>query len=903
MHQRSTAYLAMALSALFGWVLPAQAGEPPKGDPCLPDANGDGHPLFGLPQIRTFHEIGAFVDATTAAFGDLDGDGDNDAAVTNTSQLVAGAPVEHNLAIFMNHGDGVFADPVIYDVGTEPTSVELADLDGDGDLDVALINVADDNVSVLLNNGDGTLAPHVTYPVGDDSYSLVVGDLDGDGDRDLATLSTTQNDVRVLKNNGNGSFSAGGTFFVGDVISSFWSVNATFSAPGPFMALGDLDGNGDLDLVVPCCLEDPITNKCTCDCQPFIRILFNNGNGTFGAPVQYSGFSAGVYAVAIADLDADGDRDIAVASGYACPGEHGPCPPGACCWSDALPTVSILRNNGGGVFAAPVGYDVLTDVGEVHQTTSLTVQDLDDDGDPDIGVGYRSNQRVVVLPNNGNGIFGSKQVYRVFGGPWYVRAAELNGDGKIDMAVLTSHDRAKLSLLLNPGDGTLIAREDTHDPPNIFQLTYPWGSVRSVKSADFDADGDLDLAVGIGHSLHSPRVLILLNDGTGEFSIFGTYALNQFSRAERLAIGDLDGDGDQDLVVSDAPQSGESVGDTWVLLNQGNGVFNTSQPYHLLGLIPSTVAIGDLDGDLDRDVVVWCGEVPLEQIRYALVLLNQGNGVLGAPTSYVLGSPPWTPWSPIGALALGDIDGDGDLDIAGTNGDGRPTNPGGQVVTLRNNGDGTFGGMTNYPSHSAFWLTLGDFDDDRDLDLAVVHGAATPSLITMTNDGTGNFTNPVPSMNDQIASLYIASHDLNLDGHLDLMICRDAGMLAVRLGAGDGSFAPMVSYGTGWLMEDLAIGDFDADGDVDIVTANQIDHNISLLRGRACDLPVACPADIAPPGPGGGNGVVNIDDLLEVINSWGQGNGNPADIAPPGGDNIVNIDDLLAVINAWGPCD
>jgi hypothetical protein len=179
----------------------------------------------------------------------------------------------------------------------------------------------------------------------------------------------------------------------------------------------------------------------------------------------------------------------------------------------------------------------------------------------------------------------------------------------------------------------------------------------------------------------------------------------------------------------------------------------------------------------------------------------------------------------------------------------------------------------------------------------------------MSNDGDGDFVNPVTSMDDRIEPSYITSHDVNLDGHLDLIMFQYHGVVTIRLGAGDGTFASTVSYGTGSYAEDAAFGDFDADGDLDIVTANVQDKNISLLRNRACDLPVTCPADIAPPGGGpgggGGDGVVNIDDLLEVINNWGQTEppgSNPADAAPPGGDGIVNIDDLLLLINNWGPC-
>ncbi len=129
---------------------------------------------------------------------DLDGDGDNDLAVANSSGFLG------TVSVLLNNGDGTFAPQVDYDAGISATSVFSADLDGDGDNDLAVANtVFNGTVSVLLNNGDGTFAPKVDHGAGSRPRSVFSVDLDEDGDNDLVVAN--RNGMSVLLNKGDGT--------------------------------------------------------------------------------------------------------------------------------------------------------------------------------------------------------------------------------------------------------------------------------------------------------------------------------------------------------------------------------------------------------------------------------------------------------------------------------------------------------------------------------------------------------------------------------------------------------------------------------------------------------------------------------------------------------------------------
>ena len=325
-----------------------------------------------------------------------------------------------------------FLSAVSYSVGNNPRSVFAADLDSDGDNDLAVANYSNNNVSVLLNNGDGTFVAATNYGVGNRPSSVFAADLDSDGDNDLVVANYFSDNVSVLKNNGDGTFAAAVNYTAGD---GAWSVDAI-----------DLDGDFDLDLAV--------TNSNTTT----VSIFLNNGDGTFAAAVNY-GVQNVPSSVFAADLDSDGDNDLAVANYFSA-------------------SISTLLNNGDGTFAAAVNYNI------VNFPIALFAADLDSDGDNDLATANYDNANTSVLLNNGDGTFAAAVNYGVGSHPPSVFAADLDSDGDNDLAV-ANYSNNNVSVLLNNGDGTFVAAV------NYSTGSGPW----SVFAADLDSDGDNDLAV------------------------------------------------------------------------------------------------------------------------------------------------------------------------------------------------------------------------------------------------------------------------------------------------------------------------------------------------------------------------------------------------------------------------
>ncbi len=598
-------------------------------DPCISVLLNQGDGTFKEPAV---YESARRPDSV--AIGDFNGDGKPDLAVAHTGRYPEyGDP---GISILLNDGNGTFADPVEYDAGDRPNSIALGDLDGDGDLDLAVANSGDDNISILLNLGDGTFGDGVTYPVGDNPSSIVSADLDGDGDLDVAVGALDWDPYRhgtvsVLLNQGNAS--------LGDMVTYNVGEDEPIS-----MALGDLDGDGDLDLTAA-----DGDGRC-------VWILSNHGAGVFAEAVGY-GIGSGPRSVALGDLNGDRRPDVVAACGghtgnvvsvllnrgdgrlannptYRV--ARGPSSLvtadldgdddldlAAGSWSNE---VSVLLNHGDGTFAEPLTSEA------AHGSESLGFGDLDGDGDLDLATPNLLYDNVSVLLNHGDGTFAEQGTYRTGREPVSVAIADLSGDGTLDLAVATALDG--VSILLNRGDGT-FGDDLTHGVP---------GELRSVAAGDLDRDGDVDLAVA------SSNVVILLNSGDGTFVEGMDYDVG--GAADLLAIADLDGDEDLDLAATNFPYWGSNVS---VLLNHGDGTFanyvlDGSPEWH------RSLVIRDVDGDDHPDLIVvksYSNSVSL--------LLNQGDGTFAQDVLFGTGYGP-------SAVAAGDFDSDGDIDLAVGNG-------------------------------------------------------------------------------------------------------------------------------------------------------------------------------------------------------------------------------------------
>lgn len=324
---------------------------------------------------------------------------------------------------------------------------------------------------------------------------------------------------------------------------------------------------------------------------------------------------------------------------------------------------------------------------------------------------------------------------------------------------------------------------------------------------DVDGDGDLDVLTA-QFSAVSNTVSVRLNDGTGQFS--GTQSVEVGNAPKRVVLGDVDGDGDLDLLTANQGSSSVSV-----RLNDGRGQFGGGSDLSV-DYYPTRVTLGDLDGDGDLDLLVATVSGWLN------VRLNDGAGGF-RPGQSVRAQ------ASTSDAALGDVDGDGDLDVVATNFVS-------DAVSVRlNDGTGSFSGTLEVPTGAQPQaLALGDVDDDGDLDVVVASGSTSTARIHL-NTGRGNFT-AGPIVPVGVGPYTLTLGDVDGDGDLDLLTGNIYGYVSLGRNQGAGTFINPDSRGyfvTDFVnTTDLALGDVDGDGDLDLVTSSAV-VGIRLNGGTA----------------------------------------------------------------------
>jgi len=390
--------------------------------------------------------------------------------------------------------------------GYNPYSVAIADVNGDGNLDLIVANEEQSksdpqgSISVMLGKGDGKFHAAVNYSSGGESaYSITVADVNGDGKLDLVVANgcfgsdCSTGSVSVLLGNGDGTFKKAKTYRSGAA-----------SVFGAHVAVGDLNGDGKLDLAVAN-TGAGCGNGCP---EGLIGILLGNGDGTFKKAKTYptGGFDA-IGWVEIADVNGDKKPDLVVAN-Y-CSTE--------CSYPPVEGSVGVLLGKGNGAFGAVKTYPSGGD-----GAVSVAVADLNKDGKPDILVANCGPEacgpgspggNVGVLLGNGNGTFKPVVNYPAANSPFNVVAADMNGDGKLDIVVSNwgtanpaTNDGA-VTVLLGKGNGTFQPMQ-----------TFPSGGAEapSVAVADVNKDGRPDIVLAcIADSLNQSStgvVTVLINN-------------------------------------------------------------------------------------------------------------------------------------------------------------------------------------------------------------------------------------------------------------------------------------------------------------------------------------------------------------------------------------------------------
>ena len=321
--------------------------------------------------------------------------------------------------------------------------------------------------------------------------------------------------------------------------------------------------------------------------------------------------------------------------------------------------------------------------------------------------------------------------------PICVTAADLNGDGKVDL-VSANLDDASLTVLTNDGNGTFILSA------TLAVGSYP----NSVVAVDVNQDGKLDLVCANGGD---NTLSVLTNNGNGIFGSNATYTVG--NGAGPIAAADVNGDGKMDLICPNFDDNTLTV-----LTNNGNGMFAVSST-DAVGRFPDFVVATDVNGD---------GKVDLISANWGAntltVLTNNGFGTFGSNATYHVGSFPVS-------LAAADINGDGKMDLICANSDDDT------LTVLTNSGNGVFvlasaisTGVANV-DFGPQSVTAADVNGDGKADLIFVDFSDfyTPGILTvLTNDGTGAFT--ISSSPDVGAGPdWVVVADVNEDGMPDLI--------------------------------------------------------------------------------------------------------------------------------------
>lgn len=381
------------------------------------------------------------------------------------------------------------------------------------------------------------------------------------------------------------------------VLSPVVATQTGFTAQAPIpvsqrpdgVAIADLDGDGVMDLAVVSDVPDKVT------------VHFGSGGGSFGAPAIVP-LGAGVSAqgIAAADLDLDGDTDLAVSL-------------------DNAAGVVVLRNLGSGTFS------LLPTIPTGAGARAIRAADLDGNGAADLVVVNRDADSVsVVLDPTGAALTATSPVGL---DPRDATVADFDGNGSLDIAV-ASHDARQVELLINNGSGAFSASA----PLSVGAQLRPEG----IASADLDGDGDVDLATSTsGNGLNF--VSVFLNDGFGGFT-GPTNVPSGGQDPDAIVAEDLDGDGLSDLAV--AHQDSHVVS---ILTNTGAATFTGSATLSG-GVRPEALAVGDLDGNGSPDLVAsWRDSndvrVWLNQAVFSAQLSLLSPAMVGAVTTLRLTSP------------------------------------------------------------------------------------------------------------------------------------------------------------------------------------------------------------------------------------------------------------------------
>ena len=782
--------------------------------------------------------VSYFTNANISAIADIDGDGLPDIISSELS----------NLAIFRNTstvGSISFAARVNFTAPANISGVATGDLDGDGKTDVMVSN-STTSVSAWRNiSTPGTISfgGRQDFTTPGSATNIAMADIDGDGIMDIVCTSTTPNDLSVFK----------GTSVSGTISMGARSDFAT-GANDQYLTIGDFDGDGKPDVAV---------SSITSSNVGVFRNSSVSGTVSFASRADFAA-NSGASQLGAVDIDGDGLTDIVVTdqsttkfsvllnsplspntgTATVCPGLTTTLSnsfAGGGTWSSGSPTIaSVVAGTGvvTGILEGGTANITFTTTGTAQTVvTTVTVTatpTITAITSPSPAIGFPASSVTLSGTNfnttSTNDIvwFGSTRATVTSAGATSLTVTvPLGGTfGPITVENSTCGLQAVSNgfFLQDYSNGSFIANTVNFDPRVDFTAgTQPAG----VAIGDFDGDGKPDIVVS---DFGSSQVRVFLNissSGSISASSFAAPIIltNPSPDVLNVAVGDMDGDGKLDIITACVLGGSNKIAVFRNTSSLGSLSFAGSFTVATSGSTFNSLSIADIDGDGKPEIIATLSNVMVYQNNSVPGTLNFGGGSSFASFS--------TPVS----LAEFDVDGDGKKDIVAAN------NGSGNVSVLRNT---STPGSISFAAHVDFSVGTGpndavgaDIDGDGLLDIIAANSTAnTISVLrNISTIGTPNFATQVTFPTGTFPDL-IGIGDADGDGKPDIYVTnQSASTISVLRNTATsgsivaGSLAAKVDFAVTSSAFGLAVGDLDGDGKADVITSPGFSGTtISVLR-------------------------------------------------------------------------
>jgi hypothetical protein len=853
------------------------------------------------------------------AIGDIDGDGKPD--------LIVAANGSNVVSFYKNTGTSgniSFAARVDFAAGTNPYSVAINDLDGDGKSDLVVTTQGSSTaLSVMKNTTDSgkvSFDSPVDYATSAGLFIVSVGDLDGDSLPDLAAASSSSNSVVVIKNvstPGNLSFSSPSRFTTGtypvcvamtdidgdgkpDLVTSNQqsnnistlrntssSGNISFEthmdyvadANPIFVAVGDLDGDGRPDIVNANSSADVVSvfrNIIGTNIAPVIN-SFTPGSGIKGTAVAITGAnftdasSVKFGGVEAASFKVDSGSGITAIVGEGKSGD-----------------VSVTTPNGtaarsGFFFEGPIIDNFTPTTGNTGTEVIINGSNFSDVSEVKFGgtpassftlvstkaiiaiVGAGSAGEVSVTSSHGTATLGGF----TFGAPTITSITPESGyAGSVVTITGTNFNKeltgnivffgaakATVSSASSTQLEVIVPAGATYKPVSVtsnqltaysskpfmqtfegdtallstssFSLAGEYGAgvyPFAIAISDLDDDGKIDIVTA---NSVSNNITILKNTsttGTVSFNTKTDYITG--TDPKRIAIGDLDGDGKPDIVVTNFNAGNASTISVFKNTSNGGSISFAEKVDYSTGNGSIDVAIADLNGDGRPDLIVSSGNSGFFSF-FKNISSSAGTISFAAKQDYTLHSHPDN-------ITIADIDRDGKPDLITSNFSDNT------ISIFRNNSTGGylfFDEKIDYPAGSnPSFITTGDMDGDGKIDI-ILSNYSSGSISFFRNLGVRALVSFAPKQDLLTGVSNIAIADLDGDGKPDIFAGRGLNGKASILqntysGTGGFSFAPGVDFVASEYDTYVSVGDLDGDGKPELLVANTTANSVSIFKNR-----------------------------------------------------------------------